>query len=217
MLLATWERLLNRGIADSTAARTCAEGLEGESLAVEVAGLGIAVTVRVRRGEVLLGVRGDEPVSAEISASPFDLLRLATAGGFSHVRGTQAEISGDLNVAEQFAELLKLARPDLEEELSGWIGDIAAHEIGDFSRALARWGAAAGTSVTASTAEYLQEESRVMPGRYEVGAFYRDVERLSDDVDGAAERLDRLARRLVRSTSRRKRSDQLGPPSVDAP
>lgn len=202
MSLATFQSLVNRTIADSTAARRAAEGLEGESLAVEVDGLGVRVTLRVERGEITIATDEDGPVSAELGAGPLDLLRLAAAGSLGELRGTRARLSGDVSVAEGFAQFLRLAKPDFEEELSGWIGDIAAHEVGDATRAFARWGVAAGRSLTASASEYLQEESRVMPGRYEVGAFYGDVERLSDDVDHAAERLDRLARTLARAAAR---------------
>ena len=201
MILASCQILLNGTIADSTAARRAAEDLEGESLAVEIDGLGIRVTLRVERGELAIATDDDGPVSAELGAGPLDLLRLARAGSLGELRGTQARLSGDVSVAEGFAELLRLAKPDFEEALSGWVGDIAAHELGDATRAFARWGFSASRSLTASTSEYLQEESRVMPGRYEVGAFYDDVERLSDDVERAAERLDRLARTQARATS----------------
>ena len=202
MFLGTCQSLLNRSIADSTAARRAAESLEGESLAVEFDGLGIRVALRVTRGELTIAADDDGQVSAELGAGPLDLLRLARAGSLGELRGTRARLSGDVSVAEGFAELLKLAKPDFEEALSGWIGDIAAHEIGDATRAFARWGFAASRSLRTSAAEYLQEESRVMPGYYEVGAFYGDVERLCDDVDHAAQRLDRLARTLARGAPR---------------
>ncbi|WP_428100455.1 ubiquinone biosynthesis accessory factor UbiJ [Candidatus Rariloculus sp.] len=202
MILGTCQRLLNRSIADSTAAGSCAQRLEGESLAIHVHGLAIKVTLRVRGGELTISADDERSVSAEVKASPLDLLRLTAAGTLGQLRGTRAEFSGDLSVAEEFAELLRLANPDLEEALSGWIGDIAAHEIGSASRSLARWGRSAGRSLTASTAEYLQEESRVMPGRFEARAFYADVEHLRDDVERSAQRLDRIERALAGVPSR---------------
>ena len=202
MVLATCQSMLNRSIADSTAARRAAQGLEGESLAVEIDGTGIRVTLRVSQGEITLAADDAGPVSAELGAGPLDLLRLARAGSLGELRGTQARLSGDVSVAEGFAELLRLAKPDFEEALSGWIGDIPAHEVGDATRAFVGWGFAASRALRANMAEYLQEESRVMPGRYEVGAFYGDVERLSDDVDHAAKRLDRLERSLARAAPR---------------
>ena len=105
---------------------------------------------------------------------------------------TRAELNGEIHVAEEFGELLRLARPDLEEELSHWIGDIAAHEIGRAARGIARWSLRAGHAVETDVAEYLQEESRALPAPIQARRFYSDVDRLRDDVDRAAQRVDRL-------------------------
>ena len=42
-------------------------------------------------------------------------------------------INGDAEIAEGFQELLRAARPDLEEELSRQIGDVAAHQVGNLT------------------------------------------------------------------------------------
>jgi ubiquinone biosynthesis protein UbiJ len=100
-----------------------------------------------------------------------------------------------LHTAERFAALLKHARPDLEEELSHWIGDVAAHELGRAAANAGAWFRRAAAALRMNTAEYLQEESRALPAALEAQAFYRDVERLRDDVERAAARLVRLERR----------------------
>src|SRR6478672_6240924 len=129
------------------------------------------------------------------TASPFDLLRLARAADLSTLRGTQAEIKGSPEVAERFAKLLKLARPDLEEYASRWLGDVPAHALGEAARAARAWLERAANALRANTAEFLQEESRALPAALEVQAFYSDVERLRDGVERAAARLARLERR----------------------
>jgi len=135
------------------------------------------------------------PVSATLSATPIDLLRLARSADLSTLRGTLAEIKGSPEVAERFAKLLKLARPDLEEHAARWLGDVPAHALGDAARAAGAWLERAAHALRANTAEFLQEESRALPATLEVRAFYADVERLRDDVERAAARLARLERR----------------------
>ena len=44
-------------------------------------------------------------------------------------KGTSAELAGSPEVAERFAALLKHARPDLEDALARWIGDVPAHAL----------------------------------------------------------------------------------------
>ena len=99
------------------------------------------------------------------------------------------ELSGDLEVAERYSQLLKLARPDLEEEVAKWIGDIPAHALGEGVRDLRAWFKRAVGALRMNTGEYLQQESRVMPAPLEAQAFFGDVERLRDDVERAAARL----------------------------
>jgi ubiquinone biosynthesis accessory factor UbiJ len=200
------ERALNREIAESTPARDLVADLDGETFAIDVRGLGVGCVLRSSGGRVAVDLRWqaaaqsrsrDTPtaVSATLSATPIELLRLARSADLSTLRGTGAEIFGSPEVAERFATLLKLARPDLEEHAARWIGDVPAHALGEAARGIGAWLERAARAMRANTAEFLQEESRALPAALEVQAFYADVERLRDDVERAAARLGRLERR----------------------
>lgn len=187
------ESELNRCIGESTAARDLLTRLAGTSFAVHVEGLGITAVLH-SDGERLRVDSAAEIATATLRAAPLDLLRLVNADGVSGVKRTRAELSGDLEVAECYARMLKLARPDLEEEVAKWLGDLPAHALGEAVRGTRAWLARAGAALRMNTAEYLQEESRAMPAPLEAQAFYSDVERLRDDVERAAARLARLER-----------------------
>jgi ubiquinone biosynthesis protein UbiJ len=205
-LAAMLERALNREIADSTPARDLVADLNGESFAIDVRGLGVSCVLRATEGRVTVEPRWqtaaqsrsrDTPevqVSATLSATPIDLLRLARSADLSTLRGTGAEIFGSPEVAERFAKLLKLARPDVEEHVARWLGDVPAHALGEAARGVGAWLERAARALRADTAEFLQEESRALPAALEAQAFYADVERLRDDVERAAARLARLER-----------------------
>jgi ubiquinone biosynthesis accessory factor UbiJ len=193
-LLAQIERLLNRLIRESTAAADLLEDLQGSSFAVRIEGTGLEYLLRAEPERLTLGTHTGG-ATATLRAPPLDLLRLFGAASISDLRGTRAELTGDLQVAERFAALLKLARPDLEEELSRWIGDVPAHAFGEAVRGAGGWLRRAAAALRMNTAEYLQEESRVLPAPLEAQAFYADVERLRDAVERAAARLARLERR----------------------
>ena len=188
------ESELNRCIGESTAARDLLARLAGTSFAVHVEGVGITAVLR-SDGERLRVDSDADGATAALRAAPLDLLRLANADGVSGVKRTRAELSGDLEVAERYARMLKLARPDLEEEVAKWLGDLPAHALGEAVRGARAWLARAGAALRMNAAEYLQEESRAMPAPLEAQAFYGDVEKLRDDVERAAARLTRLERR----------------------
>jgi len=187
------ESELNRCIGESTAARELLVRLDGTSFAVHVEGLGLTAVLRADGEQLRIGSDA-AGATATLRATPFDLLRLLRAEGVSGVKRTRADLSGDLEVAERYARMLKLARPDLEGEVAKWLGDVPAHALGEAVRGMGAWLARAGAALRMNTAEYLQEESRAVPAPLEAQAFYADVERLRDDVERAAARLARLER-----------------------
>jgi hypothetical protein len=91
-----------------------------------------------------------------------------------------------------YRELFLLARPDLEEELSRWIGDLPARRV-SLCGAGAILVARTRAQLRRNVAEYLQEESRDLVGKTEVEEFLRGVDELRDDRRsgrGAAARLE---------------------------
>ena len=188
------ETELNRLVGESTAARELLARLAGTSFAVHVEGLGLTAVLHADREQLRVD-RDAAGATATLRATPLDLLRLLDAEGVSGVKRTRAELNGDLEVAERYAQLLKLARPDLEGEAAKWLGDVPAHALGEVVRGAAAWLARAAGALRMNTAEYLQEESRAMPAPLEAQAFYKDVEKVRDDVERAAARLARLERR----------------------
>jgi ubiquinone biosynthesis protein UbiJ len=187
------ESELNRCIGESTAARELLARLAGTSFAVHVEGLGITGVLHSDGARARLDSDATA-ATATLSATPFDLLRLLRAGDVTGVKRTRAALSGDLDVAERYARMLKLARPDLEEEVAKWLGDVPAHALGEVARGVGAWLERARSALRMNTAEYLQEETRAVPAPLEARAFYSDVERLRDDVERLAARLQRLER-----------------------
>jgi ubiquinone biosynthesis protein UbiJ len=193
-LLATVERLLNRHIAESTAATRRLAGLEGRSFAVTVVGPDIRFVLGVAEGRVSVRARAVEPADATLRGTPLALLSLLEKTSLSRLRTQSVELEGDIHVAEEFAQMLRYARPDLEGELAGWIGDIAAHEVGAAVRHLSAWAARSRRALETDLADYVQHERAILPAAVEARAFYADVERLRDDVERAERRLEQIAR-----------------------
>jgi ubiquinone biosynthesis protein UbiJ len=200
MLLELAERMLNRNIASSTPARRLAELLDDKSLAVDVDGASLRVVCSIRAAQLELALDAEREADVTIKARPLDLLTLAGADGLSGLKRTGAEIRGELQVAEAFGELLRFARPDLEEELARWIGDMPAHQLAQTLCSIDAWSRRSATSVETSLAEYLHDEARVLPTTADVDQFNRDVEDLRDDVARAELRLGRLQAKLAEAT-----------------
>lgn len=202
-LLRPAARIMNRQIRMKTPARELFDALRGRVIAVRVRNTALAMYFRVDSHEVaLLGEFDGEP-DVVIVGPLHALARLAGKSGENAVRDGTLELIGDGEVARDFQRLLEYARPDLEEELSGVVGDAAAHGLGNLARGLSRWGRQARSLMQQNLKEYLQEESDALPSRYEVEGFRREVETIRDDVARFEARLKRLEDRAAPGSERR--------------
>ena len=210
------ESVLNRCIRDSSRAGEVLRSLDGRSLAVRVEGLGIELRLDAARNFLAVRVASAPAecrATACVEGTPPDLLGLLRHSGAEGFRASRVRLAGDAQTAEAFAELLRHARPDIEEALAGMMGDMAAHEIAATARRTGAWTRRAGSATVMNVSEFLQEEARQLPPRVEVDAFSCEVERLRDDVERAAQRLDRLrARRphALRQGARRGAAEDRG-------
>ena len=183
--------MINRQVQAKTPARELCEELNGKVIAVRVRDTGLAMYFAVDEDGLTLSLDGPEPDLA-ITGTLFSLAGLAASGGEGALRDGSFELAGDVYTAQAFQKLMSYGRPDLEEELSGLVGDVAAHGIGDAARSFGRWVSEARGTMRQNMSEYLQEESQAVPSRYEVDRFRKRVNTLRDDVDRLEARLRRV-------------------------
>jgi ubiquinone biosynthesis protein UbiJ len=188
-LLQPIARVLNRNIRESTRASELCERLDGKLVAIRVRDTALSGYFEIDRNGLLLSTSHDAEADVVITGS---LMALALMAGEDSIRDGSLDLTGDAATAQAFQQLLEHARPDIEEELSVVIGDTAAHGLGEFARAVGRWASETRSIMGDNIREYLQEESRDVPSRYEVEQFSRRVNQVRDDVDRLAARVSRL-------------------------
>ncbi len=191
-LLKPLEDLVNRGIGASSEAAALCRHLTGRRLLIDPTGLPGAVLIAAENDRLRLAIGPATEADCAIRGLPLSLAMAGMRGTPDSLRHGVSEISGDPAVAQEFRRLLDLAKPDWEEELSRAFGDLLARQLGNAARSLADWGRRAAEALARDTAEYLSEESRQLPTRFELEEFLEDVDRLRDDLDRCAARLDRL-------------------------
>ena len=191
-LLRPFAALLNRQLQSKTPARELCAKLEDRVFAVRVKDTSLAMYIIVGPGEVFLTNEYGSDPDATVSGSLLSLARLAGPDGDAAFRDGAVDLTGDSELAQQFQMLLRYGRPDIEEELSGVVGDVVAHSIGEFARSARRWGNQTASTLRQNVSEYLQEESRAVPSRHETDAFRKEVESLRDDVARLEARMKRL-------------------------
>ena len=195
MLVSALENLLNRGLPRSVRARALCAELEGRRLAVEAPGLGRVLIGS--SGATLTVRRGEEPAEASLSGGPLSLGILGIGLSHEPIRSGAVQVHGDAELAEKFQQLLRLLRPDPEEELAGLLGDVPAHRIGQFARGALGWSGRTAATVWRDLGDYLAHERRDLVSTAEGEAFLRGVDALREDADRLAARVEQLERRVT--------------------
>jgi ubiquinone biosynthesis protein UbiJ len=162
---------------------------------LHVEGVPLSVYFKSHGEHMTLHTDHEGTPDATLSGSPLSLMRLAGPAPEAALRGGSVHIEGDAEVAQTFSELLKAAQPDLEEELSRVVGDVAAHQIGNAARSALGFARRAHDTFMQNVAEYLQEEGRDVPSRTEAEEFLQGVDKLRDDADRLEARLKLLEKR----------------------
>jgi ubiquinone biosynthesis protein UbiJ len=193
--LASAEAVLNRNIAASGQAAALAKRLDGTSLQVNVEGF-TRVRAACLGGRLALLAGDDSPADAVIAGSPPALLQMLKSASPSAQTRASVQVRGDAEIANQYRDLFAAARPDLEEELSRWMGDLPARHLSQLAKSVRAWARRARRTAGENIAEYLQEEGRDLVTKTEMEEFLRGVDGVRDGMDRIEARLKGLEQRL---------------------
>ncbi len=184
--------ILNRGIDDNDDAQDLCDALDGRSLRIAAQPLGKSVLLTATDGMITLSTDTQLIASAEIAGNLIALNRIFFVDRLAPLDESQAEVSGDADIANQFRKLLLCARPDLEEVLAGWLGNSLASHITDFATGTRDWAADVAEDLTERTSDFLQEDAGQLPTSQEVDAHLKNVDELASAVQNMENRLTRL-------------------------
>ena len=193
-LLRPLESLLNRHIAGSSRARGLLAQVVGKSLEIRVAATPFRVRIEAAEDRIAIAAGSDAPADAVIEGTPLSLARLAAPDTAQAFRTGGLQISGDAETAQGFQRLFAAAQPDFEEELSRITGDAIAHHLASLAHSALRFGLKARDTFAQNVAEYLTEEGRDVPARFEVDEFLAGVDAVREATDRLEARLERLER-----------------------
>lgn len=124
-----------------------------------------------------------------IKGTPSALLGMISA---EKIGAGDVEINGNVELAKKFQSILRDMEIDWEEYLSQFVGDIAAHKIGNFLRRVSRFAKESGKTIGMDISEYLRYEKEALLDKSEVDEFNQAVDNIRDDVERLQKRLERL-------------------------
>lgn len=197
--LATLEAAINGLLSLDPEGAAGLTSLEGRVIAFEFMGFGNRLYFIPGQGRLQVFGAYDAEPDCLLRGTPVALATL----GMAHAKedalfSGQVEIEGDTALAHRFGNLLANLDIDWEEQLARLTGDPFAHALGSRVRSVSRWGQGSLATLGQDFTEYLQEEGRLLPSRYELESFLTEVDRLRDDGERLAARVNRLRRHLQR-------------------
>ncbi len=181
--------------------------LSGKIIAVELEGLGQTIYFAPEaEGIHILAEYAGVP-DAILCGTPLALLRMGGLQSDSRaareaLASGAVQIGGDVELGQRFKQILDAVEIDWEEHLSGLVGDLLAHKLGNAARAVQSWGRQAAATLGQDFAEYQQEEAHNLARPDDVQNFIGAVDTLRDDVERLEQRVVRLHRRLAASTDK---------------
>lgn len=190
---ATVEQALNRVLALDPYTRSRLERYHGRIIALQLRGPQIALYLVPGPGIVAVYEHIEDEADCTISGSPLTFARLA--GGADAVDSLfegQLSITGDTELGHHFGRLLGQMHIDWEELLSQVSGDVIAHQLGTQVRRGLSWLRDSRQRLASDVSEYLEEELRAIPTRFELEEWLQGVDKTRDDVERLSARIQRL-------------------------
>jgi ubiquinone biosynthesis protein UbiJ len=190
------KRLLNGILQRDTDLLDQLQPLAGKVVAVDITNIKRTLYVLLGADGIDLQRHYEGTVNVSVRGNFAAFRRMALANRNGHIAGAaEVEISGDLALAQQLQNLAAAADVDWEELLSRYIGDIAAHKLGNVGRGLLRWSGSARVSLFENLSEILRIEKRMVTEKNDLSSFFDAVDSLRTDTDRLQERLRRLITR----------------------
>jgi len=190
------EQTVNAALALDPDGSAALGRFSGKVIAIELQGSPLVLFCLPGPGSLTFMTHYTGSPDTTLSGRPLALFKLVTGDSRRVLFEGEVKITGDVELGQQFKQVLDRLRIDWEEALSHVTGDIVAHKAGHLLREIGTWWTHSRERATANGAEYLQQEMWVLPTRPEVERFYQDVETLRDDVARLTAKLEHLKTKL---------------------
>ena len=120
-------------------------------------GLGVRIGLESLGSTLRIARDPDGDFDAEVEGSPVNLIALAGPSPEHLLRSGTVQVRGDTELLQRYRELGLLLRPDLEEELSRFVGDAPAHQVMRFAGSVFGFGRHAADTVGPSISQRITE------------------------------------------------------------
>ena len=173
------------------------QALHGKTLEMIISPLDVNFFIHFKNGEVLLLDQFDSEADTVIYSNPLGLIRLSLlpASKARSLFNDEIRMAGDTELGQHVKKLFDEMDIDWEGHLAHFTGDVVAYQIGSFMRKGIAFKKKFENSMRQNVTEYLQEELRVVPSKFELEDFFAEVDELSLTVERLQAHVNQLLSR----------------------
>jgi len=189
LLLDSVEKMVNKVLSLDEETVALLATLTGNVIEIDVLDTEFRMFILPSGKGITLETDYEGKADVAIKGTPSALLGMISA---EKIGAGDVEINGNVELAKKFQSILRDVEIDWEEYLSQFVGDIAAHKIGNFLRRVSRFAKESGKTIGMDISEYLRYEKEALLDKSEVDEFNQAVDNIRDDVERLQKRLERL-------------------------
>lgn len=189
------ETALNQLIKDDAESQRRLSRLRGKVISVTLNEFGKTLYfIFSQQIDVLAAYEGDVDCQLVLNLAVLPELR-QQANLTQLIKADKLSLDGDLQLAQHFSSLLSGLKPDIEEKLSYYSGDIVAHTVVSGVKSGGQFIQQRLRKRQQNLAQTLTEEWKLLPQPLEIAYFSDQVDDLKSDVGCFEARLNQLLER----------------------
>jgi len=194
-LASALEIVINKTLALSTA-NVSLEKLSQKTITIKLAELGFPLSFTVGNtieNPKIMVTALTERADCTIKTSISSLRELKAEQQLTElIKQDKLDLTGDIKVAQQFANLAENLDIDWQTELANHIGDIPTHKLMQLGKKVSATIEFAAKQIQADASEYIVHEKRLVVTRSQIEQFNQQVVEVSKQVDAIDQRISKL-------------------------
>lgn len=187
------ELLINKVLSLNTS-KVDLKKLEQKTLTVILSELSFPISLSVDNNQVIVSGL-TERADCTINTSIKTLQELKAEQQLTElIKQDKLDLTGDIKVAQQFANLAENLNIDWQSELATHIGDVPTHKLAQLGKQISDKLKFAANQIKADASEYIVHEKRLVVTQSQIVHFNQQVSQLSNQVDDISKRIEALTK-----------------------
>ena len=196
VVTASLELIINKALALNENKALSFAAISQKTLTLELIELSfpISLTVNAVSSPAVVIVRSQTDNSdCTINTSISTLRKLKANQSLTQlIKQDELDVTGDIKIAQQFANITQSLAIDWQSELAKHLGDVPTHKLLHFGNKVTKSLFATGNQVEADICEYLVHEKRLVVTTSQINTFNQQAKDIASKVDSLSRRIDKL-------------------------